>query len=340
VSLVLDVSGIRLGPLSLGVLLGAVTALFLAGSYGRQLIADHRPAATQPAPVPRKIRFAAEQPNQCWQSDFTHYFLADGAGAEILTWLDDHSRLALSVTAYHAVTGPDVVDSFRAAVAVYGPPASTLTGNGIVYTSRFSGGSGGSNGFEHELRRLGITQKNGKPSHPQFQGRVQRFQQTLKKWLRAQSVQPETLADLQALLDTFIVYYNQQRPHRSLGGATPATAYAARPKATPDARAGDTLDRVRADHVGKSGTVIMRHDGHLHHIGIGRQHAGTPILLRVRDSQIRIIHARTGELLLDLTVDPPGQQRRTPPHDHKQSGPRDGTPSPLSLRLPSPPGVT
>src|SRR5581483_3844296 len=52
------------------------------------------------------IRFAAEQPNECWQADFTHYPLADGAGTEILTWLDDHSRYAISVTAHHRVTGP------------------------------------------------------------------------------------------------------------------------------------------------------------------------------------------------------------------------------------------
>ena len=36
------------------------------------------------------IRFAAEQPNECWQSDFTHYPLAGGQDTEILTWLDDH----------------------------------------------------------------------------------------------------------------------------------------------------------------------------------------------------------------------------------------------------------
>src|SRR2546430_2061675 len=42
------------------------------------------------------IRFAAEQPNECWQADFTHYPLAGGTGTEILTWLDDHSRYALS----------------------------------------------------------------------------------------------------------------------------------------------------------------------------------------------------------------------------------------------------
>jgi|SRR5689334_2986026 transposase len=84
-------------------------------------------------PEPRKrprssyIRFAAEQPNECWQSDFTHYPLADGTGTEILTWLDDHSRLALRLTAHHRVTGPIVVAQFRAAAAQHGIPASTLT---------------------------------------------------------------------------------------------------------------------------------------------------------------------------------------------------------------------
>jgi transposase InsO family protein len=73
------------------------------------------------------IRFAAEQPNECWQADFTHYPLAGGTGTEVLTWLDDHSRYALSVTAWHRVTGPTVVATFRAACSQHGTPASTLT---------------------------------------------------------------------------------------------------------------------------------------------------------------------------------------------------------------------
>ncbi len=128
--------------------------------------------APEPAKRPKSsyIRFAAELPNECWQSDFTHYPLADGTDAEILTWLDDHSRYALRVTAHHRVTGPVVLAAFRAAVAAYGTPASTLTDNGMVFTTRFSGGRGGRNGLEHELRRLGITQKNGKPNHPPLTG--------------------------------------------------------------------------------------------------------------------------------------------------------------------------
>jgi transposase len=73
------------------------------------------------------IRFAAEQPNECRQSDFTRYPLADGTGTEILAWLDDHSRYALSLTACHRVTGPAVLAAFRAACAAHGVPASTLT---------------------------------------------------------------------------------------------------------------------------------------------------------------------------------------------------------------------
>ena len=60
-----------------------------------------------------------------------------------------------------------MTDTFRAAVREYGAPASTLTDNGMVFTTRYSGGRGGRNGFEHELRRLGITQKNGRPNHPE-----------------------------------------------------------------------------------------------------------------------------------------------------------------------------
>ena len=153
-----------------------------------------------PAKRPRSscLRFEADQPNECWQADFTHYPLAGGTGTEILSWLDDHSRYALSVTAHVRVTGPLVLAAFRAAVDRYGAPASTLTDNGMVFTTRLSGGKGGRNGLEAELRRLGIRQKNGKPNHPQTQGKAGRFQQTLKNWLRAQAP-PATLAELQAL---------------------------------------------------------------------------------------------------------------------------------------------
>jgi transposase InsO family protein len=279
-------------------------------------------------PEPKKrpkssyIRFAAEQPNERWQSDFIHWYLASGQEIEIVSWIDDHSRLALSVTACPVTTGEVTLATFRAAVAAHGAPASTLTDNGTVYTTRFAGGGRGRNGLENELRRLGVTQKNGRPSHPQTQGKVERFQQTLQKWLRAQTP-AATLTELQAQLDAFTDLCNTRRPHRSLPHrATPATAYAARPKAVPGDRADDTHDRVRADITGTTGTVTLRHAGKLYHIGVGRTHAGTHVLILIRDLDIRIINAATGELLRDLILDPsrnyqptgrpPGPTPRTP----------------------------
>ena len=273
------------------------------------------------------IRFAAEQPNECWQSDFTHYPLAGGQDTEILTWLDDHSRYALSLTAHHRVTGPAVLLAFRAACEQHGIPASTLTDNGMVFTTRLSGGRGGRNALEHELRRLGVRQKNGKPNHPQTQGKVERFQQTMKNWLRAQPHQPNTISDLQMLLDAFSAVYNNRRPHRSLPGrATPATAYAARPKAVPGDRAADTHDRVRTDRIDNTGLVTLRHQGQLYHIGIGRPHAGTRVLLLVQDLHIRVINAGTGELLRELTLNP---DKRYQPTGRPQGWPNKKTPRPL-----------
>jgi transposase InsO family protein len=131
-------------------------------------------------------RFQAELPNQCWQADFTHYPLAgphdEPAGdAEVLTWLDDHSRYALDVTAHQPVTGPIVRDRFGAAVARFGVPASTLTDNAMVFTTRLAGGRGGRNALEAELRRGNVEQNNSRPNKPTTCGKVERFQQTPKQ---------------------------------------------------------------------------------------------------------------------------------------------------------------
>jgi transposase InsO family protein len=173
-------------------------------------------------------RFEADQPNECWQSDFTHWQLTDGSGVEIINWLDDHSRYLLAAIVRPRITGEDVVTTFLAAADAHGLPRSTLTDNGSVYTSRFTGGR---NGFEYLLASLGIVQKNGHPNHPQTQGKIERFHQTQKRWLAAQPP-AATMADLQAQLDRFQRIYNTLRPHRALNRTTPAAAYAATPKST------------------------------------------------------------------------------------------------------------
>ena len=275
-------------------------------------------------PKSSHIRFEASMPNECWQSDFTHYRLADGADTEIITWLDDHARYALHVTAHPQITAPIVLATFRQAAAEHGPPAATLTDNGMVYTVRFAGGRGGRTSFEHELQRLNITQKNSRPNHPTTCGKVKRFQQTMKKWLRAQPRQPGALAELQALIDTFRDEYNHRRPHRSLTHqATPATAYQARPKATPSKdRSADTHHRVRHDRVDRDGKLTLRVNGRLHHIGIGRTHARTPVTLLVHGLHVRVLNAATGQLLRELHINPARDYQPTgKPRKTKQGEP-------------------
>ena len=273
-------------------------------------------------PEPRKrprrtyIRFESDLPNECWQSDFTHWPLTDGTDTEILSFIDDHSRYAVSITAHRVVTGPIVLAAFRAAIDIHGIPASTLTDNGMVFTTRLRGGR---NGFERELVILGVQQKNGRPNHPQTQGKVERFQQTLKKWLRAQPPAP-TLADLQTQLDIFAHDYNHTRPHRSLHKHTPAQAYNARAKATPAGRDGHW--RIRHDKIDATGAVSLRHASRLHHIGLGTQHAGTPVRILIHDLHVTVVNADTGEIMRDFTLDP---DRNYQPRGLKP-GPPKGSP--------------
>ena len=288
-------------------------------------------------PEPRKrprssyIRFQAAMPNETWQSDFTHYRLAatptgPGPDVEIITWLDDCTRYALHISAHRRITGTIVRATFRETLTQHGIPASTLTDNGMVYTARFAGGQGGRNSLEHELRRLHIVQKNSRPNHPTTCGKVERFQQTMKKWLRAQPNQPATLTELQTLIDAFTDEYNHHRPHRSLPHrATPANLYNTIPKALPGrSRDPDTHNRIRHDRVDKTGCVTLRNAGKLHHIGIGRTHAGTHVILLVQDLNIRVVNAATGELLRDLILNP---NRDYQPRKNKQ---KQRQPNPLS----------
>ena len=82
-----------------------------------------------------------------------------------------------------------------------------------------------------------------------------------------------------------------------------------RSKATPTG-IGPSHERVRRDRIDDSGVVTLRHHGRLHHIGIGRTHARTHVLLLIQDLHIRIINAATGELLRELTLDPTRDYQR------------------------------
>lgn len=258
----------------------------------------------QPQKRPRSSwkRFQALQPNEMWQSDFTHWSLTTGREVEIVAWLDDHSRYLLHLSAHPRVTGRIVAETFTSTIDAHGSPASTLTDNGMVYTTRLAQGGhqAGLNAFETLLRLNGIIQKNGRPYKPTTQGKIERFWQTLKKYLAQRPC--ETIEQLGQVLDEFRQFYNQDRPHRALGRKTPGFAYALIPKAAPVTPADPGIWQVRYDIVDPSGSITLRYAGKLRHLGVGRAHARTEIICLIHNQAATVI-THTGDVLAEFIID-------------------------------------
>jgi transposase InsO family protein len=256
----------------------------------------------QPQKRPRSswIRFEADLPNECWQSDMTHWQLLDGTGVEIVNFIDDYSRMVLSSTVLSVTTAPDVVALFYKSAARYGFPTSVLSDNGCIYTATYRGGR---TGLESDLATLGIVFKHGKPYHPQTQGKIERYHQTLKKWLKRQ--RPATsIAELQKDIDRFVRYYNEVRPHQARN-CPPLIAWEERDKATvtnnglklhPDTR-------VRHDKIDPAGKFTLRYRSKIYKIQVGRAHKGKHVIALVAERDVRVI-SEDGELLRHLTLDP------------------------------------
>jgi len=245
------------------------------------------------------IRFEAQLPNETWQLDSTPWQLADESPVEILNFLDDRSRLALASKALVTVKASDPVYVLHSASNTFGLPASLLSDNAAVFTGRTRRGKVL---LELELERLGIVFKHSTPYHPQTCGKVERFHQTLKRFLRKQPA-AHSLAELQFQLDAFRDYYNNRRPHRALNRQTPLAVFNTLIKAKPSQQPAPVDHRVRRDKIDSTGKVTLRYLGKLHHIPVGTAHKNRKVRLLVAGPDVRII-TDDGELIRALTLDP------------------------------------
>jgi transposase InsO family protein len=256
-------------------------------------------------PEPKKrpkssfIRFEADLPNECWQADVTHWTLKSGRDVEILDFIDDHSRVIVGADVRAVTKAADVVTTFQNAAATWGFPASMLTDNGAIFNANSRKGQ---TIFQVELERLGVVYKHSRPYHPQTCGKIERWHETLKKFLAMQRP-ARSIPELQAQVDRFVTYYNEERPHRAKNRKPPKSAFDARAKAGPGSPIQNPHFRVRTDKVDSSGKVTLRHDSKLFHIGIGRRYAGLRIHLYIVDLDVRVVTS-DGELLRHFTLDP------------------------------------
>jgi transposase InsO family protein len=178
----------------------------------------------QPAKAPKRKghSFTAERANSSWQIDDTPWNLADGTPIKILNVIDDHSRLAAATRVLESCTGAAAVDTLVTAAETLGLPARFQSDNAKSFRDILAAA----------MATLGVAAAHSRPYHPQTNGKVERFHQTLKKWL-AHQPRADTIAELQHHCDLFRLVYNHERPHRSLDRHHPADAWTRAPKDGP-----------------------------------------------------------------------------------------------------------
>jgi transposase InsO family protein len=265
-------------------------------------------------PRPTWRRFERERPNECWQMDDTHWTLATPDGPQevaIINGIDDHSRVCVLSVAVAVTTSARVCEAFTAATVEWGVPQAVLTDNGRPYTSGVGQRAGL---FQLFLAQLEVTKLRSRPFHPQTCGKVERFHQTLKRWLAAQEP-ARTITELQAKLDDFRRLYNHQRRHRALDRRTPASVWAATPRATPVRSATSPEPRIELATVTANGSVYVGRAI----IIIGVRHAHRPVTIVRRGNDVTVIDSHSAEVLRSLTFE---AGRRSYPSGRKRGGPR------------------
>lgn len=243
--------------------------------------------------------------NECWQIDDTRWRLADGAEVRIVEIIDDHSRVCVASHAVESATSEAAWAVFTEAAQSWGLPAMVLSDNGLAYN--------GSRRnievvFEKNLRLLGINPVASSPYHPQTCGKVERFHQTTKKWLKAQP-RADSLNQLNSQLGRFVDYYNHQRPHRALNGTIPANIHTTHTKAGPANQPVTTPIRITRAKVCTDGSVWSRP----WRIAVGRKHAGLEVICIIDGDHAYIFNR--DQILRQLTLNPnkPNHGLRCPP---------------------------
>lgn len=253
-------------------------------------------------------RFEAGAPNELWQADATKWVIGVGQ-VEVLTFLDDHSRLVTACRAVSTATTANTWEVFCAGVQTWGLPSGHLSDNGLNFSGRLRGCEVD---FEIRLRAAGVRPITSRPFHPQTCGKIERFHQTLKKWLRKQPL-AESLADLQAQLDRFVAYYNAERPHRGIGRCTPLERWNATPKAINAGIALPAPQRTPTVTVSDAGVVDLNKWA----INVGVDHAGRTARVMLDDTHAAVFI--DGRLIRHLQLD---HNRRYQPSGRPRGGPR------------------
>ncbi len=160
-------------------------------------------------------------PNQLWQTDFTYLKVIGWGWFYLSTILDDYSRYIVSWKLCTTMKAGDVTDTLELALKASGCDQAT-----VVHKPRLLSDNGSSY-ISHDLAEWlddqSMEHVRGAPYHPQTQGKIERWHQTLKNRILLENYYLP--GDLEAQVDAFVAHYNHRRYHESLGNLTPADVY-------------------------------------------------------------------------------------------------------------------
>ena len=172
-------------------------------------------------PAGNEFRVKTTAPNQLWQSDASYFFVVGWGWYYSIEVLDDFSRLVLASDLKPDMTANSISDVVEQAVAFTGlrqvpveDRTKLLSDHGSGYLARI---------FEEYLRMLSIRHIYCAPHHPQTNGKIERFHETLKA--RMNLLVYTSPEELRRTMQAFIEYYNHRRYHEAIGNVTPADVY-------------------------------------------------------------------------------------------------------------------
>ena len=161
------------------------------------------------------------QPNQLWQTDFTYLKVIGWGWFYLSTILDDYSRYVIAWRLCTTMKASDVAATLEDALVASGCDQAIvahrprlLSDNGPCYIA---------GDLAEYLEEHGMDHVRGAPNHPQTQGKIGRWHQTLKNRILLENYYLQ--GDLEAAIAAFVDHYNNRRYHESLGNLTPADVY-------------------------------------------------------------------------------------------------------------------
>jgi transposase InsO family protein len=250
----------------------------------------------QPKPRRRRRddykRWERSRSMQLWQIDVMTSVLSNGTGVSVVTGIDDHSRFCVIAKVVARATARPVCDALLEALNTYGVPEQILTDNGKVFTGRLARKPANVL-FDRICLNNGIRHLLTAPYSPTTTGKIERLHKTMRKEFFLDT-SFETIDDMQVALDRWVIDYNNEREHQSLGDVPPIRRFELARPASLEVIDGDVADEQEAParrktigrRVDRAGRIsILKHRYH-----VGRHLAGEAVVIESADGLLHISH--------------------------------------------------